>query len=197
MFGVRQNQFMYLIQEIIEKYNGEYFEYKKREILTPSGKYATQFIKGNIEIDGTKISINKVENVGVNFNIPGANKIFHEPYKIFLYLNKDVKAQLSIYPKSKLKKILDLIIPNKRMNPAISITKEYDFNGDKDLIREITSYSAFCESLKDTNLFISITKSSPPRIMLIPNNGNINLDEFDKYILILKTIENKINKTTK
>ena len=82
---------MNFIQEITEKYNGEYIEFDKREFHTPAGKYVTQLQKGIIKIDRIKFSISHNKSIGVNFNHGGVNDIINDQIHIFLHLKTNEK----------------------------------------------------------------------------------------------------------
>jgi len=178
---------MNIIQEIVEKYNGKYYESDTRKFHTPHGKYEIQPQKGIINIDGTKITINKNENIGIDFNIGGSDKIFAEPYRIFFALKKN-KKQLNIYPKSILKKILSKLTFKKNE------INQFEFKGDKELINELIKNEKLNKNLNGETIYLSINEKYLNKLMLIPDNGIISIRKFEKYIEIMKLIEREIIK---
>ncbi|UJH66489.1 hypothetical protein [Allomuricauda sp. SCSIO 65647] len=180
---------MSIIQEITKKYNGKYSENPAASFNSPSGKYSYQPKNGIINIDGSKVSINLNEVSDAMYGT--------EPFRITLYLDKAYQTELNIFPKDLWNKLLDFLFPKRRAFIPQKILKQFWFGGDKKLIRQITSDKQFNESIIDERIYIeTMPKKSTDRIVLTPERGINDIEQFEKFIDILKQIENKIKNST-
>ncbi len=175
---------MNFIEELVKKYEGTYSEESNRGINFPSGHYTFHPQKGIVEIDGTKISL--------SINAVGGAAQTTEPYRIILYLDKDYNTKLEIFPKTNLKKLLEFIIPSNGLELPKQIKKQFSFKGNMPLMQELLSDRSFCENITGEKVYIMIRKKHPKSIMLTPAHGIADLQQFEKFLLILKQIESKI-----
>lgn len=175
---------MNIIEELVKKYDGKYSEEPGKASNMINGRFTFQPQSGKIEINGTKIS--------VNINAVGGAAQTAEPYRIVLHLEKNYKKQLEIFPKTHLKRFLDLFKANNSAIQSNLVNKKYSFSGDKQLISNLRLDRKFCKNTQDEKLYILIGKKYPKRIVLTPAFGVEDIEHFEKLILILKLIEEKI-----
>lgn len=175
---------MNIIEELTKKYNGNYTEETAKNVNSPIGKYTYQPKNGIIEIDGTKISVN-INEVG------GATPVT-EPIRITLFLDKTYETELTIFPKDFWKKILELIQPKPSVIFPETIKNQFWFGGKISLLKQLASDNQFAENLINERIYIETDKNQTNRITLTPEYGIENLNQFEKFITILKLIENKI-----
>ena len=180
---------MNLIEELVKKYDGSYSEETKKSTVYSIGKYTFHPQNGVLELDGTKISI--------NLNAVGGASRTAEPYRIVLYLDGDYETVLQIYPKNWLKKLWHQVFPQKHQTLPDKIKKQFSFSGDQRLINVLGSDTAFCEKIYNEKTYILLGKKFPQCIILTPAHGIDDLDQFEKFLQILKHIESAIkdNKT--
>jgi hypothetical protein len=180
---------MNFIEQLVEKYEGKYSEELTKRFYTTGGKITYQPKNGLIDIDGTKIKI--------SFNEAGGIMRSTDPIRVVLFLDKDYKQELSIYPGILLNYITDLIFQPKSLNIPKFVRKQYSFRGDYTLIKKLASDSIFCESIVADNIYITLDRKYPKSLMLTPAYGIYDLEHFENLILILKRIELSIkNKST-
>jgi hypothetical protein len=175
---------MNIIQELTEKYNGKYSEKQTTSFSGPTGKYSYQPKKGILNIDGTKISINLNEVGGAMYGT--------EPFRIILYLDKKYGIELNMFPKSLWNRFIDLINPNQALLIPRAVRKEFSFEGNKSLIKQIVSDKTFIENIKGENIYIGTIENPTNRIVLTPSYGIRDIEQFEKFVDILKHIENKV-----
>ena len=166
------------IKKIVDKYKGKYQEFEIKKIHTPFGKYEIQPLKGTINIDNTIITINKNENIGIQ--LLNQDTVEKEPFRIILHLQNN-KSTLNIYPKSKIKKILSKLI-NKT-------NKQFEFKGDKELVRRLSTDRTLQTLLFDKNYFVSVNQNYPNKLMLIPEQKNVSIADYELIFKVLKKIE--------
>lgn len=181
---------MNFIEELVKKYEGSYSEETKKSSIYSSGKYTFHPQNGVLELDGTKISI--------NLNAVGDASRTAEPYRIVLYLDRDYEITLHIYPKNWFKKLWHLLFPQKHQTLPDAIKKQFSFSGNQRIINALGSDSLFCENIDHEKTYIHLGKKFPKCIILTPAHGIDDLDQFEKFLQILKHIEsaiknNKIN----
>ncbi|WP_394751270.1 hypothetical protein [Spongiimicrobium salis] len=172
------------IQEWIEKYHGEYEGGLVKNLNSPVGKYSYQQKSGSIEIEGTTISI--------NFNEVGGAIPVAEPIRMTLHLKKTYETELTLFPKGLGHKFLDFVLPKRKISIPESIRKQFRFDGDKNLLKKLTSDSTFTESILDENIYIDTGKEPIDRIVLTPAHGIKDVEQFEKFVFILKRIENAL-----
>ena len=180
---------MNIIQELTEKYSGKYSEDLNKSVNSPIGKYTFQPKSGIIEVDGTKISISLNE-------VGGANPAT-EPFRMTLYLDKAYETQLTIFPKTFWNKILDALLPKRNEFIPKPIRKQFWFNGHKGLLNALVSDKIFTDNILNERVFIKTVKKPTHRIVLTPEFGIRDIDQFEKFVSILKRIENKIKSAHK
>lgn len=178
---------MNFLQQIVDAYDGEYWQDPLKKIHSPGGLITYQPKGGILNIDGTKIIINFKEAGGVSRPI--------EPIRIILKLKQDPNKVLSIYPCTYGSYLLDLIFKHKGLNIPKKVSNQFSFRGNKQLIMELVKDPAFCISLMGESIYITLNKKKPKNLLLTPEYGIYSLEHFDKLILILKTIEAKINES--
>jgi hypothetical protein len=179
---------MNIIQELTEKYSGKYSEDLTKNVNSPIGKYVCQPKNGIIEVDGTKISINLKE-------VGGAMPVT-EPFRITLHLDKTYETELTIFPKDLWNEFLDFILPKRRAFVPKPILKQFWFGGNIDLLKQLASDKIFTENLINERIYIETGKKPTDRIILTPERGIKDIDQFEKFVSILKRIENKIKNCT-
>tara|TARA_R110000868_G_scaffold108381_2_gene295898 strand:+ start:767 stop:1324 length:558 start_codon:yes stop_codon:yes gene_type:complete len=176
---------MNIIQELTEKYNGKYSEDLAKNVNSPIGKYVYQPKNGIIEVDGTKISINLNE-------VDGAMPVT-EPFRITLHLDKTYETELTIFPKDLWNEFLDFILPKRRAFIPKPILKQFWFGGNKDLLKQLASDKIFTENIINERIYIeTMPNKSTDRIVLTPENGIKDINQFEKFVSVLKRIENKV-----
>jgi len=180
---------MSIIKEISEKYNGKYSEDPTASFNSPSGKYSYQPKNGIINIDGSKISINLNEVGGAMYGT--------EPFRITLYLDKKYPTEFNLFPKDLWNKLLDFLFPKRREFIPRQVLKQFWFGGDKKLIKRISSDKLFNESIINERIYIeTMPKKTTDRIVLTPERGINNIEHFEKFVDILRLVENKIKNST-
>jgi hypothetical protein len=175
---------MNIIQELTEKYNGKYSEDLTKSVNSPIGKYVYQPKNGIIEVDGTRISININE-------VSGAMPVT-EPFRITLYLDKIYETELSVYPKDLWNVFLDFILPKRRAFIPKPILKQFWFGGNIDLLKQLSSDKTFMESIINERIYIESIDKPTNRIVLTPEYGIKDIEQFEKFIIVLKQIEKQI-----
>ncbi|WP_415376667.1 hypothetical protein [Patiriisocius sp. Uisw_017] len=175
---------MNIIQELTEKYNGKYSEDLTKSVNSPIGKYVYQPKNGIIEVDGTKISININE-------VSGAMPVT-EPFRITLHLDKTYETELSVYPKDLWNVFLDFILPKRRAFIPKPILKQFWFGGKKDLLKQLASDKIFTESIINERIYIESINKPTNRIVLTPEYGIKDIEQFEKFVIVLKRIEKEI-----
>lgn len=175
---------MDIIEELANKHNGKYSEAQNKNVSTPIGRYIFQPKKGIIFVDGTKISINLNE-------VSGAMPVT-EPYRIILHLNKNYETELIIYPKSLWNKLVDFLFLKRNKFIPKSIRKQFYFGGNKTLLKKIGNDKLVMENLINERIYIKTGGKPINKIVLTPEYGIDTIDQFEKYISILKCIEFEI-----
>ena len=174
---------MNLINELTEKYGGKYSENEITEFSSPIGRYTYQPKKGKIEIDGKKFSFNLNE-------IGGATPIT-EPYRIILFLENNTK-ELEIFPRNKLQRLLFKI--QEKDSPEIR--KNFILKGKKNCLENLIKDSILNKKLKGERVYIKVDRKFPKSLMLTPEYGIDNLNQFEKYLKILLRIESILSNCT-
>jgi len=178
-------ELMNIIQELTEKYSGKYSEDLTKNVNSPIGKYAYQPKSGILEVDGTKISINLNE-------VDGAMPVT-EPFRITLHLDKTYETELNVYPKDLWNEFLDFILPKRRAFVPKQILKQFWFGGNIDLIKHIVSDKTFTKNIINEKIYIeTMPNKLTDRIVLTPEYGIKDIEQFEKFVSILKRIEIKI-----
>lgn len=175
---------MNIIKELTEKYDGKYSEDVAKGINSPSGKYLYHPKSGIIEVDGTKISI--------NLNEVGGAARATEPFRITLHLDKIYDTKLTILPKSLWNRFLDFILTKRREFIPKSIRKQFSFSGNKELLKQLTTDKVFTESIINERVYIRTVDKPTNRIVLTPEYGIKDIDQFEKFVSVLKRIENSV-----
>jgi hypothetical protein len=175
---------MNIIQEITEKYSGKYSEDLTKSVNNPIGKYVYQPKNGIIEVEGTKISIN-INEVG------GAMPVT-EPFRITLHLEKTYDTELSAYPKDLWNLFLDFILPKRRAFIPKPILKQFWFGGNIELLKQLASDKTFTESIINERIYIESIDKPTNRIVLTPEFGIKDIEQFEKFIIVLKRVEKAI-----
>ncbi|AUC76172.1 hypothetical protein [Olleya sp. Bg11-27] len=151
-------------------------------------KYGYQQKSGIIDFKGTKISINLNEVGGAMYTT--------EPFRITLHLDKSYGIKFNVFPKNLWNKFLDFIIPNRAIFIPIAVRNQFSFAGNKDLIKKLISDKMFLENIKNEKIFIRTLNKPTNRIILTPAHGINDVNHFEKFVTILKQIENKIKNKT-
>lgn len=176
---------MNIFQELKEKYNGQYSEALATRVNTPNGQCFHQSKSTILQVDGSKISL-YLDEVG------GAIPIT-EPFRITLHLDKTYHTELDMYPKSSWARFLDFLLPKRQEFVPEPILKQFWFGGNKTLIKQITTDKLFTDNIINQRIYIkTMPNKSTNRIVLTPENGVEDVDQFEKFVSILKRIENKI-----
>ena len=175
---------MNIIQELTDKYNGKYSEDLTKNVNSPIGKYIYQPKNGIIEVDGTKISI--------NLNEVGGAMPVTEPFRITLHLDKTYETKLTIFPKDLWNTFLDFILPKRRAFVPKPILKQFWLGGNKYLLKQLASDKIFTENIINERIYIETGDKPTNRIVLTPEYGIKDIDQFEKFVSVLKQIENKI-----
>lgn len=175
---------MNIIEELTEKYGGHYSEDLAKSVNSPIGKYVYQPKNGIIEVDGTKISI--------NLNEVGGAMPVTEPFRIALHLDKTYVTELSIYPKSLWGDFLDFILPKRNAFIPKPNFKQFWFGGNKDLLKQLGADKVFMELILNERVYIESIKKPTDRIVLTPEFGIRDMDQFEKFVSALKRIETHI-----
>ncbi len=177
---------MNIIQELTEKYSGKYSEESTINVNSQIGKYLYQPKSGIIELDGTKISINLND-------VTGAMPVT-EPFRITLHLDKTYATELTIFPIDLWNKFLNFIIPQRRKFVPKSIVKQFWFGGNKELIKQLAIDTFFCNEILNEKIYIKTGVKTTTQITLTPEYGIKDIKQLEKYVSVLKRIENKIKK---
>ncbi|SOC78930.1 hypothetical protein SAMN06296241_0451 [Salinimicrobium sediminis] len=175
---------MNIIEELSKKYNGNYSEEQPKSVNSPIGKYLYQPKTGLIEFDGSKIGVN-IDSVG------GAIPVA-EPFRITLYLDKNYLTDLTIFPKSTWNRITDLVFIKNKENLPKQIRKQFTFVGERNLIMQLGSNAEFTNGLMNEKVYIRTDSKKPTRIVLTPAHGIEDIEQFEKFISLLKIIEKAI-----
>lgn len=175
------------IQKLTEKYSGKYSEDVTKSVNSPAGKYVYQPKNGIIEVDGTKISINLDE-------VSGAMPV-SEPFRITLHLDKTYETELTVFPKDLWNNFVEFILPKRSAFIPKPIRKQFWFGGNKNLIKQLASDNVFTENIINERVYIETGDKPVNRIVLTPEYGIRDINQFEKFVSVLKTIENKIKIT--
>ena len=175
---------MNIIEELSKKYNGSYSEVQPKNVNSPIGKYIYQSKTGLIEIDGSKIGVN-IDSVG------GAIPVA-EPFRVTLYLEKNYQSDLTIFPRSRWNRMTDLVFPKNKENLPKRIRHQFSFVGERSLIKQFGSNAEFINGLMNEKIYITTDRKKTNRIVLTPAHGIENIEQFEKFISLLKIIEKAI-----
>ena len=175
---------MNIIEELSKKYNGSYSEEQPKSVNSPIGKYLYQPKTGLIEIDGSKIGVN-IDSVG------GAIPVA-EPFRITLYLDKNYQTDLTIFPKSTWNRMTDIVFAKSNENIPERIRHQFKFVGERNLIKKLGSNAEFINGLMNEKVYIKTDRKKANRIVLTPALGIKNIEQFEKFISVLKIIEKAI-----
>jgi len=178
---------MNIIKELTEKYGGKYSEDLTKSVNSPMGKYVFQPKSGVIEVDGTKISINLNE-------VGGAVRVA-EPLRITLHLDKTYETELTMFPKGLWNKLLDFILPKRNAFVPKPILKQFWFSGNKNLLKQLASDKVFTENIINERIYVQTGNKTTSRIVLTPEYGIKNIEQFEKFVIVLKRIEYEIKKS--
>ncbi|SDS28857.1 hypothetical protein [Gramella sp. MAR_2010_147] len=171
---------MNLIKELTVKHNLPYKEKRNLTIKSPLGLYHYEPQTGSFEINGSKITL--------NFNpVNGISRVT-EPASIRLHFEDDLQTYLEISPKSKFQKMIDSILIQK----SRKIQQEFEINGDVHLIENLISHRKLSDLLKGERVFLKIDKNDTSSISLVSQYGITNVNQFEKYLGILKIIKQKL-----
>lgn len=174
---------MNIIEELSKKYNGRYSEEQPKNVNSPIGKYIYQPKTGLIEIDGSKIGVN-IDSVG------GAIPVA-EPFRITLFLDKKYQTDLTIFPKTIWNRMTDLVLPKKEYFPE-RIRSQFSFVGEEKVIKQLGSNAEFINNLMDEKVYIRTDRKKADQIILTPAHGIEDIEQFEKFISLLKIIEKAI-----
>ncbi len=172
---------MNLLKNFAEKNNGTYREDSIKEAYSTIGKMIYQPKGAFFMISESKISVNLNEVGGA---IPTS-----EPFKITLHLQNKNTNILEIYPVSFWEILFQNVFPSKR----VTIKDFYIFKGNGKLIDELSTAIPIISKLNKQRVYIRIPKENTSKIILTPVRGIENETEFEFFISILKTLEEKIN----
>ncbi|PIA81748.1 hypothetical protein BFR04_13545 [Gaetbulibacter sp. 4G1] len=175
---------MNIFKEIASKHDGYYNEEGEKLISGPEGKLFFDAKETIIDVNGSLITI---YSTGARGAVRTA-----DPIRIILFLKKDSRTELTIFPKSKLKKLVEFFIPGKSLKIPRKIRSQFSFDGNQKLINELTSDRLFIENILNEEVYIVINKKTSQNILLTPAYGVSSLEQFDKFVEILKSIETKI-----
>lgn len=173
-----------MIKEICEKYNGNYFDEGIKGVNTPGGKMTSHLKKGNFIFEGSKIEISIRE--------AGGAALGTEPYRFVMDVNNEKNKTLTIYPNFLLDRIVEIISFRKRNNIPAKIKNKFQFKGDFELIERIANDQYFTKLIDEEILCIYLKKEHPNKLILTPTRGIKNMKQAEKFISILKIIEEKI-----
>ena len=179
---------MNVFDEISTKHKEYFNKYGEKVVSGPADKLFFDAKESIFDVDGSLITLYATEAFEAT-----------DPIRIVLFLKKDSKTKLTIFPKSKLKRILEVFFPGKSMDIPRKIRSQFSFTGNQKLIKELISDRLFIEKLLNENIYIVINKETSQNILLTPAYGISSSKQFDKYVEILKSIESKlsiINKST-
>ncbi len=175
---------MNIIQELTEKYSGQYSEGLTKKLNSPLGKYIYQPKNGIITVDGSIISITLDETGGA---MPVT-----EPFRMTLHLDKVYDIELSIFPKDLWNKFTDLFVSKQKEFIPKSILQQFQLDGDKSLLKQLVSDKTFIETIINEKIYIQTGKKPTDQIVLTPEYGIKDMQQFEKYVFILKRIEMEI-----
>lgn len=175
---------MNFIQQLVEKYNGEYSSELTKTFYSPMGKLTYQPKQGTIVVDETKIKISFKEAGGAMRNT--------EPIRIVLFLDKNYSKRLSIYPSLNLNYITDLFLQPKGLVIPKLLKRQFSFRGDSELLKNLVKDQIFCETLLNEEFYLTLNDRFPKSLMLTPANGIYDIEHFEKIIVLLKTTESYI-----
>ncbi|MDR5589073.1 hypothetical protein [Christiangramia sp. SM2212] len=170
---------MNLIKELIKKHHGYYPEKERTEFSIPGGNFIYEPGKGIIDVNGSKISIRS--------NTIEAASPTRESFQIKVLFKNNLNTYLEISPKSKFQRMIDAIM----MQKGREIQQEFIVKGDTNLIVNLISNRTLARLLHKEKVHLKIDRENPTVMTLSPENPIKNVDRFEKYLNILKIIENK------
>jgi hypothetical protein len=87
---------------------------------------------------------------------------------------------------------LDFILPKRRAFIPKPILKQFWFGGNIDLLKQLSSDKTFMESIINERIYIESIDKPTNRIVLTPEYGIKDIEQFEKFIIVLKQIEKQI-----
>ena len=175
---------MNIFKETASKYPAYYNQEGNKVVSGPEGKIYFDAKETVIDVSGSHITVYSVDSIGI---VPTV-----EPIRIVLFLKNESELDLTIFPKSRIKKFFEFFIPKKIFKIPIKIRNQFSFGGNEKLINELMSDRLFIENILNEEVYIVINKKTSQNILLTPAYGISSLEEFDKFVAILKSIESKI-----
>lgn len=170
---------MNLIKEFIKKHTGNYPKSTITKFSTPDGDFIYHPEKGMIDINGSNISIssNQIKSTSPT----------RESFQIKVLFKDDLNTYLEISPKSKFQKMIDSIM----MQKGRKLQQEFLVKGDSNLIVNLISNNTLARLLQDEKVHLKIDRDNPTVMTMSPESPIKNVDRFEKYLNILRIIENK------
>ncbi len=175
---------MSILEELVEKYGGNYQESPKVSINFPSGKHSFQPQKGLLIVDGSKISISITE-------VSDAARTA-EPFRITLYFDKVYKTTLTMYPKSIWNRLKDVLFPSKTRFIPRKVDKQFYIDVNKKVCEKLVNNKVFVENILNEQIYIRTQHENITRIILTPAYGINDVEHLEKFITVLKQIEKVI-----
>ena len=176
---------MNIIQEITKKYHGKYTEEPMKSTYTKNGIYNFQPQSGTFKVDDVKVKISINETSGA---MPQA-----EPIQIIYYLNHSKCPALQIFPKNNWRKIWSSIFRNGDSEIPKTLQQQFTFSGDKQLIHKLAHNSTIVQGLQNERIYIITSTSKSNKLILTPEFGLENIIQFEKYLNILKAIDQSLS----
>ena len=90
---------------------------------------------------------------------------------------------------------MNFLLPNRRDFFPKPILNKFWFSGNIDLIKQLATDKSFCEKIIHERIYIETGFKSGNQIVLTPKYGIKDIKQFEKYVSILQSIENKIKTT--
>ncbi len=172
---------MNFIQQLVEKYNGDYSQELTKTFHSPMGTLTYQPKEGIIVVDGTKIKI--------SLNEAGGAMRTTDPFRIVLFLDKDYYKRLEIYPSINFNYLTDLLFQPKGLVIPKVLKRRFSFRGDVELLKKLVSDRIFCDNLMHEEFYLTLDDKFPKSLMLTPAYGIFGIEHFEKMIVLLKRIE--------
>lgn len=173
---------MKILEQLIDELGGEYIKEETKKGITPHGTYIYENSYGVLKKDNYTIKIYSNSSLGVR----AANTLDKSPFKLVLIFPVIMKEKISLFPKSILKKILQLFSYNSFPDEQRLFLKSYDINASNLIKKLIMSNRFLITKIPKHKVYISSKKENQFSFLTLRPNESITTKE--ELMVIYKII---------
>lgn len=169
---------MSLLEEISNKYSGDYLCGELHKSHTPHGMLVFQNESLEFNIQESKFSIKNIQAGGVSET---------EPIRINIYLTNPTKKKISIYPKSFGNRLWSVLFERLTFNIPPFLRQEFVFKGSRKWLLNVFNSQLFRDAMLGKKYYIN--KNSQNIVTLTPAYGVNSIEEYESICSILMEID--------